>query len=172
MTELEYKTRIELLRRAIEKKRAKDHEYEISVTEDGIIHFLYKNEEITTFDPATNTAIDNGHSAKFFEHFDAAYPANIERNIRALEEHFGITVIRNFQPMTFSGTLPSGTKQVEWSSAVKTKMSGNRKRRNGTWAKGKYLIYSIAVPSEVAKELDLKPKSILRLRACSVEKQE
>lgn len=56
-------------------------------------------------------------------------------------------------------------KAVQWTARVKSKKSGNRKQSNGTWSKGQYMVFSVSIPSEVVKQLDLKPGSSLKLRA-------
>lgn len=169
MAEIDYRTRLELLQRAIERGEAKDHDYKIVVEskEEGPIHFFYKDEEITTFFPKTMSATDNGQCAKFFQHFDPAYPANVERNIRALEDHYGKPIKRDFLSVDF-GSGESIGKNAQWTGGVKTRKSGNRKQKDGSWSKGEYRIYSVSIPSEVVKDLKLTPNSRLSLKATVV----
>lgn len=56
-------------------------------------------------------------------------------------------------------------KSISWTARVKSKKSGNRPQDDGKWGKGEYLVYSVSIPSDVAKELGLTPKTLLALRA-------
>lgn len=56
-------------------------------------------------------------------------------------------------------------KSVEWVGTVKTKKTGNTMRRNGKWTRGKYLTFSIAIPSEQARELGLVTGTRLLVKA-------
>jgi len=56
-------------------------------------------------------------------------------------------------------------RSAEWVARVKSKKTGNRKRPDGTWSKGKYVTYSISIPSEQAQRLRLTPDARLRISA-------
>ena len=56
-------------------------------------------------------------------------------------------------------------RSAEWVARVKAKKTGNRKRPDGTWSKGKYMTYSISIPSEQARQLKLTPNAKLRISA-------
>jgi hypothetical protein len=60
-------------------------------------------------------------------------------------------------------------KSITWTTRVKSKKSGNRPQADGKWGKGEYIIYSVSIPSDLAKELGLTPKTTLDLRASIAE---
>jgi hypothetical protein len=56
-------------------------------------------------------------------------------------------------------------RTAEWVARVKSKKTGNRRRRNGTWSRGRYITYSVSIPSEQARQLRITPGTILKLVA-------
>lgn len=61
--------------------------------------------------------------------------------------------------------MPERAKWVQWTCTVKFKKSGNRAKPDGTWGKGEYTIFSIAIPSDYAKALGLMRGSTLKVKA-------
>jgi hypothetical protein len=51
---------------------------------------------------------------------------------------------------------------------VKTKKTGNTEKRNGGWSKGRYITFSIAIPSDKARALGLATGSMLKVKATPI----